>query len=1020
MTVKILPIPHRRALLLAALATTSMLAVTAAQAQTSHTIHITAGSLDTALLALAAQSHDQLLYAPGLVSGRKAAPLDGAFTTETALHRLLAGTDIVVQKTGASSFALRRAPAADAPIAATPAAARSQEAGPFADRPIATLKTAPAELALQTNTVAEVEVTGTHLRGVTDSASPVEVISRADFERSGYLTVAEALQAMPQNFGGPGTETTVAQGLDKSSANSFYASGVNLRGLGPNATLTLVNGHRLAGTGLNADFADLSTLPSAAVERVEVLLDGASALYGSDAVGGVVNVILRRNFDGAETRISDGVATRGGPAQFQISQVIGRTWTGGSVTLALEHDQRGDLLARDRPFSSTANLVPQGGTDHRLIFAYPGNIVGVNPATGISGPFWAIPAGQNGVGLTPGSFVAGTENLQEPLAQSALLPKQAADSFYGSVNQRLASWLDLSADVTFGRRGFQLPTGTISSAFPVSRNNPFFVSPVGATSETIDYAFGDLPSPRLKGSTTTFTTTVGADATLPRDWHLSAYGTFAEDHSRTAQTGLLNSTTLNEALGNTPDNPATTYNPAVNGFYNPFAGQPGSNSPTVLSFIGSGYSTSDTRDRVTSGDLKLDGTLFNLPAGAIRIAMGGDVRREEYERSTVGFTSGGAPSKGTPQAFSRDVTAAYAEFRAPLLASDSPIGALDLSAAGRVEHYSDFGDTRNPKVGLIWTPSSDLHVRASWGTSFRAPSLPQLFGGQAFTANHLAMGSAGSVLVVLLQGSNPTLSPETATSWSFGFDYAPSRVPGFRVSASWFDTDFTNRIDQPVRSVLGTALTDPAYASFVNFVSPATKPADLSRVQALIAAPESLGLSAFPANTYSAIVDARYVNTGSLHVSGLDAQASYATDVGQNHLQFATNLTYLDRYDIGVTPTSVAIRDVNVANFPVRLRGRATAAATRGLFTGQVAFNYVNAYNAPLGQGVDSQVTTDLQLRAQAPEHGHLAGFSASLSVRNLFDRKPPFYDSPNGVAYDPANADAIGRFVSLQISKTW
>lgn len=1014
--------PSRRRQLMAGLAAAALGAAPLAHAGPAQSVRIEAGSLDAALRQLAAETHEQLLFAPEVVAGRHAPAVSGRLTTEQALAQLLAATDISVTRVGPSVLVLRVGRPTPASGLSTATAREVTADHPFVTDP-APAAPPPGPLPVQaeptaTATVSEIEVTGTHLRGVTDSPSPVQIIDRAQLDRSGYQTVAEALQVLPQNFAGGGTDATVSLATDRASANSFYASGVNLRGLGPNATLTLINGHRLAGSGLNADFGDLSTLPSAAVERVEVLLDGASALYGSDAVGGVVNVILRRNFDGAETRISDGVATQGGPSQFQISQVVGRTWTGGSLTLALEHDARGDLLARDRSFSSTADLRSQGGTDHRVFLSHPGNIVNSTP--GLAIPFWAIPTGQNGVGLTPSRFVAGTENLTEPLAQSAILPRQVTDSVYASARQSLGDRLDLSADLTLGRRRFKLPTGTVFSAFSVTRANPFFVSPIGAASETIDYAFSDdLPPSQLKGSSEALTATAGADLRLPGDWRMSAYATYAEDHSRTAQTGLLNSTHLAEALGNAADNPATPYSAARDGFFNPF-GDGSVNSPTVDAFVGSGYSTSDTRERVTSGDVKFDGTLFDLPAGPLRVAFGADARREAYRRSGVSFTSGIAPTIGAVSSFARTVTAGYGELRAPLLAADSPVGALDLSVAARIEHYSDFGTTTNPKYGLIWTPTSDLHVRASWGTSFRAPSLPQLFGQQLYASNHLPDGPAGLVLIALLQGGNPTLTPETARSWSVGFDWEPHAVPGLRVSASWFDTDFTNRIDRPVVSALATVLTDPAYSTFVDFVSPATKPADLAKVQALMAAPQGSSLSAFPANTFAAIVDARYVNTGALHVSGLDAQAAYGRDVGATHLQFDATGTYLDRYDVGLTPTSRLIGEVNVANFPVRFRGRATAAATRGPFTGQLALNYVDSYKGVLGQAIGSQLTTDLQLRYVAPKASRLSGLSATLSVRNLFDRKPPFYDSPFDIAYDPANADPIGRFVSLQLAKTW
>ncbi|MDZ4374359.1 MAG: TonB-dependent receptor [Phenylobacterium sp.] len=1009
---------HRR---LAGLAGAAIvLSAGAAAAQPTHPIAVEAAALEPALLSLASQTGQQILFSKGVVAGRRAPAVSGQMTPEQALAQLLAGTDLQARRVSASLVVVERRPERRAPgREAAPERPFGEPAIATAGEPAVASQSVAGAVAVPT-LVEAVEVTGTHLRGVTNSPSPVLVLDRDALARSGHPTVAEALRVLPQNFAGAGTEAAIAAATDRSSANSFYATGVNLRGLGPNATLTLLNGHRLAGTGGNGDFADLSTLPTVAVERVEVLLDGASALYGSDAVGGVVNVIMRRRYDGAETRVSAGSATQGSPTEFQAAQILGRTWSGGGVTLAFEHTQRGLLLARQRSYTRTADLRAQGGTDHRLTFAHPGNILWTDPVTGLLRPYYAIPTGQTGVGLTPDRFQPDTVNLGEPSRNAATLPRQVSDSLYASLSQSVGSRIDLTLDATAGRRRFRVPTGAVNSTFNVTRANPFFVSPVGAASHFIQYAFvDDLPPSQLKGSTTNLALTAGADVRLAGDWRLAAFGAYGEVRSRTAQTGLLNSTAFAEALGNVADNPATPYSPARDGFFNPF-GDGAVNAAVITDFIGAGYSTSQTRNRVTSGDAKLDGTLFELSAGPVRLAVGAAARREQFRRRGVGFTSGLAPTPGRPVAYERDVTSAYVELRAPLLAEDSPVGGLEVSLAGRLERYSDFGSTEDPKLGLIWTPTPDLRLRASYGTSFRAPSLPQLFGQQIFASNRLPRGDAGTVQIILLQGGNPTLTPETATSWSLGFDYAPAAIPGLKVSGTWFDTDFTNRIDQPVRQALGTALTDPAYADFVDFVAPAASPADLARVQALIAAPEAVGLNAFAPTAFGAIVDARFVNTGSLRVAGFDAQVAYAFDLRGTDIQLGLNGAYLDRYDAGITPGGAILDRLNLANFPLKFRGRAWAGARRGALSGQVAVNLANRYRGSLGERIGGQVTADLQVRAEAPAGSDLAGLSATLNLRNAFNRKPPFYDSPAGVAYDVGNADVIGRHISLQLVKVW
>ena len=263
--------------------------------ETVRTFEIAAGPMDQALISFGRQSGMQLLYPGDVPLGMRSQALSGRFTPSAALSRLLEGSGLGFRYTRANVVTVFR----------------------ISDQ---------ADLDSEEAVVEEIVVTGSYLRGA-QGASPVRTITSDEIDRRGHATVAEALAALPQNFGGTANEGTAATSADRSSSNSGFASGVNLRGLGADATLVLVNGRRMAGTGIAGDFSDVSTLPSSAVERVEVLLDGASALYGSDAVGGVVNVILRDRFDGAESRLRIGSNTDGASRSYQASHTAGRNWS---------------------------------------------------------------------------------------------------------------------------------------------------------------------------------------------------------------------------------------------------------------------------------------------------------------------------------------------------------------------------------------------------------------------------------------------------------------------------------------------------------------------------------------------------------------------------------------------------------------------------------------------------------------------------------------------------------------------
>jgi outer membrane receptor protein involved in Fe transport len=990
-----------------------------AGADEAQQIQVPAGALDKALLALAAQTGQQLLYRPELVAGRRTAGLSGRYSAAEAAARLVADPNLVVVRVGPNALALKRR--------ATPSAPAGADPRPFVAEPNAPIATIPSGAAAppspaQATTVAAIEVTGSHIRGA-PLASPLTVLTRQDIERSGQTTVADALKALPQNFAAgaaPGNEST---GGDRTGRNGGFGTGINLRGLGNNATLVLVNGRRVGGSGDFGDFTDVSMIPTAAVERVEVLLDGASAVYGSDAVGGVVNIILRRHFEGAETRLLTGAATGGGALEGQIAQTFGHRWSDGGVLLSVEADRRGALNGADRPFADNADLRPLGGSDQRLVTSFPGNILILNPATGVSSPAYAIPGGQNGVGLLPGQLIPGTVNRWNQRYGYDLLPRQTTASVYLAADQDVGERLTLTADARYAYRAFQLQQGVPLSQLTVTRANPFYVSPIGAASESIAYAFADLPFPVQSGNVQTFSATAGGTLTLPAGWRAESYAAFGQETDVARTAGNLNSTNVNEALGTIPDQAGTSFSTAVDGFYNPFAGVVGANSPAVLAFIGSGSTYAHTTDRVYSANLQADGPLWRLPAGALKLAIGANVRHETFARDGYNFVSGVTPTPIASADAARNVAAAFAEVQVPIFGPDNRhpgFERLDLSASGRVEHYEAIGTTANPKVGLLWSPVSDLQLRATYGTSFRAPALRELDGPASYTPALLALG-ADRVRVLQLGGGNPELKPETAVSWTVGADYRPAYWPGVSLNATYFDISYRNRIAQPVLQNLAGALTDPTLVNYISRIAPGVNAADLARITALLASPAlSTAGGVFPPSAYGAIVDARYVNTAALRVRGLDLGGAWRRPIGHDELTLSVNSTYLFDYDQQLTPTAPLVDKVGIVGFPVRLKGRAAADWTHGPYAAEVAVNYTGAYKSPLGARIDPDATVDLRLAwtGLAAEGGR--GLTLAINVRNLFDSDPPFYDNPAGVGYDPNNGDPIGRYVFLQLTRAW
>lgn len=954
-------------------------------AQDTRAFEIAGGPLDAALDAYARQAGVQLLYTAETVSGLTTRGVRGRHPPEAALERLLEGSGVSWTRSRPGVFVLRR----------------SGSGQQVLEGPV---------------TLDEVVVTGTLIRGPSRGASPVVVLSAADIDRAGQGSVAEALSALPQNFGGTATPTTFLAASDLGGSNTTLSTGVNLRGLGPDATLVLVNGRRLAGTGSRGEFTDVSALPSAAVERVDILLDGASALYGSDAVGGVVNVILRRDFDGQETRVRAGAA-QGGAEEVMISHVAGRRWSSGSALLSYEYRDQSALSGSDRSYTATGDLRPFGGSDYRGIFASPGNLVAFDPVTAGFVATHAIRPLSGGVARSPAEFVAGATNLANRREGSDIVPEQERQSAYARLRQDLGERLEVSVDLRYSVRDFGFTNLAPAEIIPVTIANPFFVSPTGARSHQIAYSFiNDLEPTQVTGSSRSLGATAGFDLALGGDWSLSGYGAWAEERSHVT-TPRLQFAYLYEALGVRPDSPATPYSPGRDGFFNPFGS--GGNSRLITDLIGSGYTTTRQRSRVSSASLLADGSVWSLPGGDLKLAVGGQFRREEFERSTENFVSTLTPVTTAIAPQTRDIAAVFAEARLPLVGPGNArpgLRSLELSLAVRAEHYEDFGSTTNPKVGLVWSPMEGLGLRATWGRSFRAPSLNELNEAVVIGATSSFENGVEKLAVIQL-GGNPDLQPETAETMTVGLDYV--RPEGWRLNLSLFDTRFENRIGRPIAENIDNALVDPNLAPFVTRVNPAL-PADLARINTLITDPRFVPPGLYPADAYAAIFDARWLNTGELHVRGLDFGIGRSLVLDRDRFDLDLSGSWLFDFGRRLTPTATHDDLLDEVGYPVDLRLRGGLGWSRAAWSTRLGVNYVDAYRDPRGPRIDRWITADAQIRWAPEAVPGLGGIDVTLNVRNLFDEPPPFYDGASGYGYDAGQADPLGRVVSLQLTRRW
>lgn len=861
--------------------------------------------------------------------------------------------------------------------------------------------------------VDEVVVTGTSIRGIASAGSPSISMNHEAFIESGVATSSELARALPQVIN-LGADESRLGGAQDGAANTTRVSGINLRGVGNEATLLLINGRRIAPAGVIKSLYDPNVIPASAVERMEVVVDGASAIYGSDAVAGVVNIITRRDFSGAETFVRYGSAD--GTDQIVASQNFGLTWDGGSLFAAFEHYERDRLKASDRAFA-TSDRRARGGSDARSTLASPGNIV-------VGTTRYPLPAG-DGTSLTPDQLTAGAANrFDEPWA-SDLLPKQERNSFFVDARHEFGGW-DLWYQGWISDRDFEERVAPASGQLRVPNTNPWFVAPADLGTPdfvNVEYRFlKEDANPELVGDEKAYQNAVGFGVDLSADWRLEGYANFSRSEGFQRRGAITNGAALSAALASS--DPATAFNPFGDGSFNV------ANNPALVDVIIANRDTEAT-SKTQDFSLKADGPLFRMPAGSVRLAVGVEHHENSFEQilTATNVLASGAPTVKHVEN-ERDNLAVFAELYVPIVGSEqgiSGIHSLALSLAGRYEDYSDFGDTTNPKIGLTWQPIEGLALRGTYGTSFRAPSLVDTSEQihNIFIQNLTDPTAAGGVTRgIFHNGGRSTLKAEEATTWSVGLDWTPGgALDGFTASITYYDIDYTDRIDV----VPNTALTQSAvYAPYIVRRPDPGDTAATAAFNALVAAflaDPDLQNPVEPVTNINAIIDGRRANLGSMRQTGLDANLAYAFTTA-NAGQWRIGLDVAKILDL-TRSTAPGLPFVDVLDRfgnPVDLRARAALNWRIGGLSANLYYNYTDSYlNTAVtpNVSVDSYSTIDMALIYDFSGPGMLDGLSLALSAQDITDEEPPVV--LNGfVSWDNQVVSPLGRFVSVSVTKRW
>jgi len=837
----------------------------------------------------------------------------------------------------------------------------------------------------------------------------LERVTADDLAKAGVSTVADWARTLPQNQGSGASEDTTHGFLREALTNTAYGSGMNLYGIGSRATLILVNGRRLAPSGSAGTFTDISNIPITAIDHIDVISDGAAALYGANAVGGIVNFVLHGALSATVSDAVIGHLARGSLGEKEFSQSLSKRWGRGGGVLSLEYYSRDELLASERS-QATSDLTQWGGSNFNNLAGNPGTILDSQ------GRLWGIPMGQDGSSLTPTQLIA-VPNRYDRDAGTWILPRQERLSLLASSTYQLSDDSSLFFDALLNRRWVKTQDAPLTSILSVPSSNPFYVNPVNGNQDplTVLYGFGkDFGPIKVDGRVDSGQFALGLNRELTRNWNIRGYVGYTFEHQYDLEHGLVNFGLLKDYLGR--KDPATAFNP--------FGDGSNTNPSTLDTVRADGWLDFESAFRYAN--VSATGLVPLLPAGPTTLTFGSDYRVQTFRTSFSPSLSYAnlIPTPATDR--DRTVSAVFLQSSTPILSPDLetrwPVR-LDLSAGVRYEHFSDAGQGIMPTFGFELSPSPSFTVKGTWARLFRPPNLPDLNESPNISEIFPLVdpnSPKGFTSVLAVTGNNSGLRPETSHSWTLGLAFAPPSNLNLTLSGNYFNIVSSNRIVALTPLPL-TVLGDPRYDYVVNrSVSSAARADVCSHSQFIGEQSQCLG------SDVGAIVDLRLRNMERLEADGLDLSARYGRDTSFGVVAANVAATYFLHYREAQTPGSPLVEYRNTDHNPPALR-------LRGLFNWEhhgvsvsPAINFQSSYtdvDSFPSRSVSSWMTWDLVLGYEVRPVDAAIGGETTVSLRgqNVFNKQPPFLNnSLSALGYDPENGDLLGRRVSIAIQHRW
>jgi len=818
--------------------------------------------------------------------------------------------------------------------------------------------------------IQRVEVTGSSIkRMATETALPITSIKAADFQKQGLTTAAEVLSTLSMNQSSEGSSQAVGSGTGGIAV-------ADLRGLGSNKTLVLLNGRRLASHPYGGSSVDLNIIPVSALERVEVLRDGASAIYGTDAIGGVINFITKREIQGGTVSVERTQPKTGAGAESRLNLSGGYgdlDKDGFNFFAVIDFHKQTALALADRAFAT-------GGMSNT---SSPANFT--QSSTSIkSNPYYSNGCGTNQVAS---SGICRTNTG----AYLSAIPKTQQESFLGKATFKLSKDNIATAEYMHSR---STDTTTIApsplTGITMNSSSPYYP---GGSAGVPAVAGMDSSAISLNWRTTAAGSRVGYDTSTSDRLVLASEGLIAGWDYNVGFTYAISKAT--SAFVNGYTNDSLMRQGVLDGILNPFGDQ----TAAGLAYIEAAQLRGEYLNaKMTTIDLdgKISRSIYKLPAGDVGFAVGTELRHEKatYNVNTALASQADSSGYGDAQneAGSRSIAAVYSELSIPLIKN------LELSLAARYDHYSDVGGTTNPKIGLRWQAMPDLMFRTSYNTGFRAPTLYDLYAPatKTYTSNSyndpvlcpggVAIAGADALSACGAQqyirsGGNANLKPEKSKTFSFGTVFEP--VKSVTVSLDYFNIK--------IRDKIGTVDENTIFDNYEKYKSYFVYSADGKTLEYV-----------------NAVLD----NLGEVHTSGIDVSLLWKLP-RSSYGDFTFNIdgTWVHSYKYqnetgGAWTENVGIYADSTPVF--RWKHNATLSWKRGQWGASFSNKYMSGY-------VDQYDETRVKAYSTYSLSGNYTGFKntdLTLGIKNLFNTDPPYTNQTTTFqeGYDPRYTDPLGR----------